>query len=171
MANWFSWGGSATSYAYGDTVYYQDDSVYYGDEAVATADEYTQQAEAIAAEAPELAENEEWLSLGVFAITQDGQSSGPSPSMFLQLAVSKQGVIAGTFHNSETDQTEQVEGAVDTKTQRSAWTIAGKDRPIMETGIANLTEDSGPVLVHFADGQTQQWLLVRMEDPEAGGEQ
>ena len=91
--------------------------------------------------------------------------------MFLQLAVSKQGVIAGTFHNSDTDQTQQIEGAVDRKTQRSAWAIAGKDRPIMETGISNLTEDAAPALLHFADGQTQQWLMVRLEDPENAGEQ
>jgi hypothetical protein len=171
LAGWFSWGSSGASYSYGDNIYYQDDSVYYGDKAVATADEYTQQAEAIASGAPEVAEDDEWMSLGVFAITQDGQSSGPPPSMFLQLAVSKQGVIAGTFHNSDTDQTQQIEGAVDKKTQRSAWTIAGKDRPIMETGIVNLTADSGPALVHFADGQTQQWLLVRLEDPENPGGQ
>jgi hypothetical protein len=36
----------------------------------------------------------------------------------------------------------------------------------METGIANLTKDTAPVLVHFEDGQTQQWLLVRLEEPE-----
>jgi hypothetical protein len=35
----------------------------------------------------------------------------------------------------------------------------------METGIANLTEDSAPALIHFADGQTQQWLMVRLNEP------
>ena len=35
----------------------------------------------------------------------------------------------------------------------------------METGIGNLTQDTTPVLVHYADGTTQQWLLVRMDPP------
>jgi hypothetical protein len=37
----------------------------------------------------------------------------------------------------------------------------------METGIQNLTNDEAPALLHFADGQTQQWLLVRLEEPPA----
>jgi hypothetical protein len=37
----------------------------------------------------------------------------------------------------------------------------------METGIVNLTQDSSPALVHFAEGTTQQWLMVRLKDPEA----
>jgi hypothetical protein len=36
----------------------------------------------------------------------------------------------------------------------------------METGIANLIKDEAPALLHSADGQTQQWLLVRLEEPE-----
>ena len=39
----------------------------------------------------------------------------------------------------------------------------------METGIQNLTESETPALVHFADGQTQQWLLVHLEDAGASG--
>ena len=90
------------------------------------------------------------MSLGVFALTPDGQASGPDPSLFLQLAVSKEGIISGTLHNSATDSTQDIEGMADKKTQRCAWTVKGKTRPIMETGITNLTADSGPALVHFA---------------------
>jgi hypothetical protein len=81
------------------------------------------------------------------------------------LTVSKEGVIAGTVTNTETDTVQAIEGLVDKKTQRTAWVIEGKDSPIMETGIANLTRDEAPALLHFADGQTQQWLLVRLEEP------
>ena len=56
---------------------------------------------------------------------------------------------------------------VDKESQRAAWTVAGKSRPIMETGIANLTTDTGSALVHFDDGSTQQCLLVRLEEPAA----
>jgi hypothetical protein len=58
-----------------------------------------------------------------------------------------------------------MEGMVDEKTQRAAWTVVDKKYPIMETGLYNLTEDEAPALIHFADGQTQQWLLVRLQDP------
>lgn len=147
-------------------MYYDEGSVYYGDEVVATADEYAQQAEEIIASAPEISEEQaEWMPLGVFALTPDGEASGPDPTLFLQLAISKEGVIAGTLHNTATDSTQTIEGVADKETQRSAWNIVDKTRPIMETGIANLTQDTAPVLVHFADGQTQQWLMVRLDEP------
>ena len=177
---WAAWGSvagwvgtsygwtDAVPYSYGENVYYEDNSVYYGDQPVATAEEYAQQAEAIVASAPEVApEKEEWLPLGVFALTQDGQKSGPDPTLFLQLAISKEGVISGTSHNTVTNQTQTVEGLADKASQRVAWAVEGKTRPIMETGISNLTSDSGPALVHFADGQTQQWLMVRLDEPAA----
>jgi hypothetical protein len=31
----------------------------------------------------------------------------------------------------------------------------------------NLTKDKASALLHFAGGQTQQWLLVRLEEPES----
>jgi hypothetical protein len=169
ITGWVGYGWSeSTAYSYGDNVYYEGDSVYYGDQAVATAEEYTQQAEDIVASAPEVAPDQaEWMPLGVFALTPDGQASGPDPTLFLQLAISKEGIIAGTLNNTATNQTQTIEGMADKASQRAAWTVAGKTRPIMETGIVNLTQDTAPALVHFADGQTQQWLMVRLEDPAA----
>ena len=105
------------------------------------------------------------MPLGVFAMTADGEPTGAEPTMYLQLAVSKQGVINGTFQNTATNAVQAVEGMVDKQTQRAAWTAVGKTRPLMETGIVNLTQDTTPALVHFADGTTQQWLLVRMDKP------
>ncbi len=173
---WAAWGGvtgwvdygwtEPIYYSYGENVYYEDNSVYYGDQVVATADEYAQQAEAIVASAPEVAPDQaEWMPLGVFALTPDGQAAGPDPTLFLQLVISKQGIISGTLNNSSTNTTQTIEGMADKTTQRCAWNVQGKSRPIMETGIVNLTEDSAPALVHFADGQTQQWLMVRLPDP------
>jgi len=153
-------------YNYGDNVYYEDGSVYYGDQPVCTEVQYIEQAESIALSQPETppAAND-WLSLGVFAVTQDGQPTGADPTMFLQLAVSKQGVISGTFQNTATNTVKAVEGMVDKKTQRAAWTLAGESRPLMETGIVNLTENAASALIHFPDNTTQQVLLVRLEKP------
>jgi len=168
LGGWIGYGaGEPTTYSYGDNVYYQGDEVYYGDQAVATADQYAQQADAIAASAPQTKpESSEWLPLGVFALTQDGQASGVEPTLFIQLAISKEGVIAGTFKNMATGQVQTLEGMADKKSQRVAWGVAGQKRPILETGIANLTQDSSPALVHFADGQTQQLLMVRLAEPK-----
>jgi hypothetical protein len=168
------WVGSSWSepiyYSYGDNVYYQDDSVYYGDKVIATEEEYAAQAEAIATNTPSAKPTEnDWMPLGVFAVTADGKPTGADPTLFLQLAVSKQGIISGTLQNTATNKVQSIEGMADRQTQRTAWTAAGKTRPLMETGIANLTRDTTPALIHFPDGTTQQWLLVRMKKPEMNG--
>ncbi|TWT35982.1 hypothetical protein KOR34_08790 [Posidoniimonas corsicana] len=173
---WAAWGGVAgwvdygwsnpVYYNYGENVYYEDGSVCYDGEPVATEAEYIEQAEQIASRADDVEVDEgDWMPLGVFAVTQDGQKDGPDPTLFLQLVISKEGVISGTLNDTKTDTTQTIEGMVDKGSQRSAWNVVGKDRPIMETGIYNLTQDTAPVLVHFADGSTQQWLLVRLDDP------
>ncbi len=168
LGGWIGYGSAEpTTFGYGENVYYEGDQVYYDGQAVATADEYAQQAEAIAASAPPTeAESSEWLPLGVFALTQDGQASGVEPTLFMQLAISKEGVIAGTLDNMATGQVQTLEGMADKTSQRVAWCVAGQKRPIMETGISNLTQDSAPALIHFPDGQTQQWLLVRLPEPK-----
>ena len=168
LGGWIGYGAvEPTTYAYGESVYYEGDQVYYGDQAVATADQYAEQADAIAASGSETKPaSAEWLPLGVFAITQDNQASGVEPTLFMQLAISKEGVITGTLNNTATNQAQTIEGMADKKSQRVAWGIAGQKRPIMETGIANLTQDSTPALIHFADGQTQQWLMVRLPEPK-----
>jgi hypothetical protein len=167
LTGWVGTGWAEPAYySYGENVYYEGDTVYYGADVTYTAEEYAQQAETIAQSAPEIApEQAEWLPLGVFALTPDGQPTGPDPSLFLQLVISKEGAISGTLHNSATGSTETIEGMADKDSQRVAWNVTGKPRPIMETGIANLTEDTAAALIHFADGQTQQWLMVRLEDP------
>jgi hypothetical protein len=182
-ANWWAWAsagaitgwvtggyGEPAYYNYGDNCYYEDDTVYYEGEPVATADEFATQAQTIAMSVPEVEPaSVEWLPLGVYALTQGGEASGPEPTIFLQLAISKEGIIAGTIQNTATDNSTEVEGMIDKKSQRAAWGAVGKDWPIMETGIYNLSQDDAPALLHFADGQTQQWLMVRLEEPEGDG--
>jgi hypothetical protein len=169
VTGWVGSRGTAPFYySYGDNVYYQDGSVYYGDQPVATEEEYAAQAEAIATNFPATKPAEkDWMPIGVFAMTADGKPTGADPTLFLQLAVSKQGVISGTLQNTATNSVQPIQGMVDKQSQRTAWTAADKIRPLMETGLANLTKDNTPALLHFPDGTTQQWLLVRMDDPGA----
>ena len=86
-----------------------------------------------------------------------------------QLAVSKEGIIGGTYQNTDTDSAENVEGMVDKASQRAVWTIGDNKENVFETGIYNLTEEETPVLIHFGPEQTQQWLMVRLEEPEEDG--
>jgi len=169
LTDWVDYGWTEpVYYNYGENVYYDEGSVYYGDQPVCTEEVYAQQAEAIAFDVPETKPAaKDWMPLGVFAITQDGEPTAAEPTMFLQLAVSKQGVINGTFQNTATNAVEAVEGMVDKETQRAAWVTKGKTRPLMEVGIVNLTKESTPALIHFPDNTTQQCLLVRLEKPAA----
>jgi hypothetical protein len=173
VARWLPWAWSQpTYYNYGYNVYYEGDTVYYDNQPIASTEEYADQAATIAASVPKDLNDEkiDWLPLGVFALTQDGESTGAEPTLFLQIALSKEGVIGGSLQNTETDKVIAIEGMVDKESQRAAWTIAGKTSPIMETGVANLTEDETPALVHFSDGKTQQWLMVRLDEPKETGE-
>lgn len=163
--------GTPVYYDYGNTVYYEGDNVYYGDEVVATADEYAEQAQEIVASVPEVDPDQvEWMPLGIFALTQK-EGSAEDATLFMQLAISKEGIIAGTFQNTATDKSTEVQGTINTKSQRAAWGPIGEDWPIMETGINNLTENEAGALLHFADGQTQQWEMNRLDEPAEGTDQ
>ncbi len=161
-------------YGSGGNVYYENNSVYIDGQQYASAEQYYNEAEEIASAVPKMndeqAEQMEWMPLGVFALTAEGVNAS---SMYLQLAVSKEGVIAGTFYNESTGATHPVEGTVDEKTQRAAWMAADGSNPnlVMETGLYNLTQDTAEVLVHFGPEQTQTALLVRLDETERPAEE
>ena len=159
--------GEPIYYDYGDSIYYEGDNVYVGGQKAATAEEYYNQAGDLAVSAPATTDtqSEDWLPLGVFALSQGNATYS---NMVLQLALNKDGSIAGTFYNSTTDAGRPVKGMVDKKTQRAAWTFAdGKNTDIiMETGLYNLTQDQTEALVHFGKDKTQQWLMVRLKQPD-----
>jgi hypothetical protein len=176
-ASWVYGGYSQPyDYDYGGTVVYQGNTVYVGGQEAGSSTQYAEQAMAIAdsgakqlaaAEAQPQSAQKQWLPLGVFAITNE---QAAAPTLFLQLAVSKEGLIAGTYYNAVTNQALAVQGGVDRATQRASW-YAGDNRDVvMEAGIYNLTEDQTPALVHFGTGQ-QQVLLVRLPQPQQPAEQ
>jgi hypothetical protein len=155
-------------YDYGQTVTYQNDSVIVNGENEGTPTEYSQQAEALAtagtqASAPA---DGEWLPLGVFALTQPGQTKS---DVALQLAVNKQGVLRGNSTDVAANTVQLVHGSVDKQTQRVAFTVGDNAETVVETGLYNLTKDEAPVLIHFGADRTEQWLLVRLQNPDNGG--
>lgn len=65
-----------------------------------------------------------------------------------------------------TDQAIAVQGQVDKDTQRVAFRIGESEDIVVETGLFNLTQDETPVLVHFGSEKVENWLLVRLEQPD-----
>jgi hypothetical protein len=153
-----------TYYDYGSSVVYEGDTVYVEGEPAGTAQQYTQQAETIAQTGQDAKVAEEgWQPLGVFALVQGEQQT--SYNLF-QLAINKEGILRGNYYNALTDAAEPVAGSVDKKTMRAAWSVGQRKTPVFEAGIANLTKDETTILIHFGEGKTQQWTLVRIEAPK-----
>jgi tetratricopeptide (TPR) repeat protein len=155
-------------YDYGTDVVYRDDVVYVDDEEQASADEYYQQALALAQAIPEMDEEAaakiDWLPLGLFTYAGSGGSATDS---YLQLAVSKEGYIGGTYFNEATDISRPIQGTVDRTTQRAAWGYADGENTeiVMETTASNLTKDRASVLLHFGPSKNQRGLLIRLNPP------
>jgi hypothetical protein len=76
--------------------------------------------------------------------------------------------MSGTYCDRDNDIGCPIKGMVDKKSRRAAWTFAdGRNTDIiMETGLHNLTQDQTEALVHFGKDKTQQWLMVRLKQPE-----
>jgi hypothetical protein len=151
-------------YDYGTTVVYQGDAVFIDGEQAATTEQYAQQAIQLsdAGRAANPSDKEEWQPLGVFALVRGEEQT--SDKIF-QLAVNPEGMIRGNYYDAIADNTLPIFGSVDKKTQRAAWSIGEKKDVVFEAGIANLTRDETPILVHYGSDNTQQFTLVRMEQP------
>ncbi len=169
LGAWFGgfggYGGYGTGpidYDYGNNIVYQNNDVYMNGQDVDTASQYYDQ---VAAQADNGAQatadsNGQWLPLGVFALTQSDQQQSSS---VVQLAVNKQGIIRGNYTDTMADTTSPIQGAVDEKTQRVAWTVGDNESTVLEAGLYNLTQPEAPVMIHFGADKTQQWLLVRLD--------
>jgi hypothetical protein len=176
---WFSgWWATPVYYDYGagGNVYIDDGTAYVQGQPTGLAEDYGSGAIAQAGAgasaldampAPEVDDPQNWLPLGVFAISTSREDA--NPIHLVQLAVNKQGVVAGTYLNTAKEETRPVQGRVDRKTQRVAFTVGDKKDTVVETGIYNLTQDEAPALVHFGTERTEQWLLVRLEEPKPAG--
>lgn len=162
---WYGWGAVAPIYYdYGTNIVYDNNEVYYGNEPVASADQYYDQAQQIAeTDASTSGDQGEWKPLGVFGLVQGEQAAA---SAVFQLATSKQGAIGGNFCDMLTGSTLKVHGSVDRQTQRAAWTVGDNKTTVYDTGIYNLTKDEAPLLVHFGKDRTEQWMLVRLKQPD-----
>jgi hypothetical protein len=164
VGSWLGWSAAPAYYDYGDNVTYQDGSVYYGDQFEATAGDYYQTASNLAASGARTAPDDtDWLPLGIFAVVEGGQQK---PSMSLQLAVNKQGILRGNAIDDVTQKMLPVQGAVDETTQCAAWTVGDNKSAVFETGVYNLTKQEATGLIHFGADRTEQILLVRLKQDQ-----
>lgn len=173
--NWFAWRAPRAvwsepvfyDYGAGGNVVYQDNTVYIGGAEVATAEEFAMSAMALATVAPPASEEEaaaaDWLPLGTFVVSTDARET--NPSLTVQLAVNRQGIVAGTLYNAETDEASSIQGAVDRQTQRVAVRFGESEDMVAETGLFNLTQPEAPLLVHFGPTTSENYLLVRLDQP------
>jgi hypothetical protein len=167
-AAWASAQPRYYAYGTGGNVYYENNVVYVDGQAAGTPEEYAAQSTALVASAPAEVTDTEWLPLGTFAFTREGVNDSQA---MLELAVNKQGVLAGTYYNEATQVSRSLKGMLDQASQRAAIGFAdGKNTDVvLETGIQNLTQDEAPALLHQGKERSGPVLLVRLQAPE--GEQ
>ena len=68
-----------------------------------------------------------------------------------------------------TSQSQAVKGSVDRKKQRVAFTVGDHSTTVFETGLYNLTQDEAPTLIQHGGDRAEQWLLVRLKQPQDAG--
>lgn len=177
LTTWFVWGSTPSvvwqqpvfyDYGPGGNVLYQGDAVYVGGQPVGTPEHYALSAAQLATVPPPADEAQaaaaEWMPLGTFTVATS--EDDVDPSRVMQLAVSKEGIVSGTFFNPETDEAQAIQGQVDQETQRVAMRIGDNEALVIETGLYNLTLDEVPLLVHFGTERTEHWLAVRLRQDE-----
>ena len=153
---------------YGDTVYYPTEPGQPADANAAAYQQEVQQANQLAGAgqkaAGAAANDADWMPVGVFALMPNGQAQS---NTMVQLSISKQGIVKGSYYDMVTDTIQPLAGSVDKKTQMVAWSLESNKSVVYETGLQNLTQDEGPVMVHFPGNHSQKWKMVRMEEPQA----
>jgi hypothetical protein len=167
VSTYCSYPAEPVYYDYGETVVYSGDTVTINGVTEVPAEQYAQQAADLATvgkDASVEAKGDDFQPLGVFAMVGEGETK--STNLF-QLAVNKDGVIRGNYYNALTDTTEPVYGSVDRQNQRAAWTVGDRKTPVYEAGVANLTKDETTMLAHFSKENSQQFTLVRIQQPES----
>ncbi len=168
LTSWISWNWApALYYDYGNNLYYDNGYVILNGQRLCRGDEYYNRAARIVSNIPAVRDDPyQWMPLGVFALKP---AAGEASDMILQMAVNKDGIIEGTYYNATNDAAKPIRGIVEKKTQRAIWTFADDQdhSVILETGLYNLTLDETKVLVHLGKYRTEEWVLVRLQEPPA----
>ncbi|HTQ38139.1 MAG TPA: hypothetical protein VMJ32_03875 [Pirellulales bacterium] len=101
-----------------------------------------------------------WMPLGVYMLAPAGQDEA---HLIVQLAVDKQGKLAGNYYDVLSDQANFLQGVLESTSQKGTFHIGEKERATFETSLAELTSEVTPLLVKYGDGHSQSWLMVRIQ--------
>jgi hypothetical protein len=112
--------------------------------------------------AGDLAADVNYLPLGVFSMSAEDEEDA---EVMLHLAVTKDGKLRGSYYDLATQKEEPIQGAIDKQTQRVAFTVGSDNNEVFETSLASLTNSTGPVALHEADGQVDRWTIARLKEP------
>jgi hypothetical protein len=160
LAAWIGWSAQPVYYEY----CVQDGYVCSGGAQIASVEQYTDEATTIADAGQQPTDATDWMPLGVFAIVP---SEDAPMDVLLQLAISKEGTIAGTFVNGPANVMLPLLGSVDSSSQRAAWKVGEEEAIVMETMLESLTKDQSTILLHFDGGVTESWWMFRIDEQTA----
>jgi hypothetical protein len=173
LAGWVGVTGAYVPYGY-DAVY-ESNTYYINDEGMPVAEESEMMVEQFnedpaelaaqgqSGQAPSTNDPNQWLPLGVFTIT--APEAKTMPSRLFQFAINKNGQLAGSYYDTFSGQTMPIQGAVNKNTQHVAWTIGSHKQTVMETSLGSFTQNHSGVTVYSTNGPTEQWMMVRLEQP------
>ena len=172
LFGWFDHGWQTPyywDYGHGEYIYYDDGAIYVNGRWYQPAPVFYERTVELVDRAPELTPEQaaemEWLPLGVFAVTREGQAEA---DVLVQLAVTQEGVLGGTAFDQQSSAAYPVQGIVEKETQRAVWSFTDdrNQRVVMETSIFNLTQPEATGLVHNGPNDIEVVELVRLESPE-----
>jgi hypothetical protein len=165
LANWVGIAGTSP-YDYGTV--YTGDTYVVADE-TATQPQTQDPAELASLgytdETAEQAGSSDWLPLGVFTIGPSGSKG--TPDRVFEFSVNKNGQLSGSYYDAFSGQTTPLQGALNKTTQRAAWTVGSNRDVVMETNLGSFTQNEANVLVRQGKDQTDEWTMVRLEQPDA----
>ena len=163
-----AWLGLGSGYGYvaSDTYYTSDDGTT--EEEPATDEVQTEQesqpqdaAQLAAIGAKDVPNDTQFLPLGVYALAPQGHNDATA---VLQLSVTKDGILRGSYCDLVSDQGQTVFGAIDKQSRKAAWTIGEGGRTVFETTLESLTQTDGQVALEFPGGEVKQFTLARFEN-------
>ena len=103
----------------------------------------------------------DWRPLGVYSLMV---SPGDESTRMLDLVVDRFGNIRGSYYDMISDNSYNVAGIIDQRTQYAQFSLESNRQLTFYTPIGEMLQPLGYVNVQLPSGQRQQWQLVRMED-------
>ena len=149
-------------YSNDQNIAFQNDIIYVNGQPVSSYEDFVTSARALANTHPDsTTDRPGWYPLGTFAVSSDPDQKTSNHA--IQLAMDGVGNISGVYVNWPQGHVLPISGSVDTNSQLVAFNIGGSDNIVIETGLANLTEEYTRVWVHLPNSHSQTWLITRIK--------